>query len=159
MWGASQLRANQPQELWSRPPATGQADLFTSTMLDLSRWKTGFSHQIDAISIVDVPSLRWILRDYPNIRFYNHLPTGALPSIIITRQDQEAPALTTSYRGQDFTWWIQSGWTGALPANLLEWITFRKGPLLDEKLILWARSDLFPGGTLDASPISSEILK
>ncbi len=156
MWGASQLRANQPEELWSRPPATGQADLFTSTLQDLSRWKTGFSHQIDTISVVDAPSLRWVLRDYPNIHFETGLPTGTLPSVIITRQEQEAPALTTSYRGQDFAWWIIPGWTSALPPNFLEWITFRKAPVYNEKLILWARSDLFPGGTLDSKTESDE---
>jgi uncharacterized protein (TIGR03663 family) len=156
MWGASQLRANQPQELWSQPPATGQADLLNDTMQDLSRWKTGLSQQIDAVSIVDVPSLRWVLRDYPNIRFETGLPTGALPSIIITRQEQEAPTLTAAYRGQDFAWWVNPGWASALPPNPIEWLTFRKAPLFNEKLILWARSDLFPGGAMESNTNSDE---
>jgi predicted membrane-bound mannosyltransferase len=156
MWGASQLRTNQPQELWSHPPAIGQADLFMATMQDLSRWKTGLANQIDAVSIVDAPSLRWILRDYPNIHFNTGFPLGTLPSIIITRQDQEAPALTTSYRGQDFSWWIWPGWNNALPENPLEWFTFRKAPLYNEKLILWAQSDLFSGGTSDSNPNTNE---
>jgi hypothetical protein len=157
MWGASQLRANQPPELWSHPPATGQADLLMDTMGGLSRWKTGLTEQIDGISLVDTPSLRWVLRDYPNVHYETGLPTEILPSVIITRQEQEAPSLTASYRGQDFSWWVNPGWTGALPPNPLEWLTFRKAPLFNEMLILWARSDLFPGGTLELNTDSHEI--
>jgi len=157
MWGASQLRANQPPELWSHPPATGQADLLMDTMGNLSRWKTGLTEQIDGISLVDTPSLRWVLRDYPNVHYETGLPTGTLPSVIITRQEQEAPSLTASYRGQDFSWCVNPGWTGALPPNPLEWLTFRKAPLFNEMLILWARSDLFPGGTLELNTDFHEI--
>jgi len=157
MWGASQLRMNQPQEFWGRPPATGQADIFLSTLEDLSQWKTGLTRQVDAISIADTPSIRWVLRDYPNIRFMSGLPSETLPSVIITRMEQEAPALTTTYRGQDFVWWVSPGWTGNLPPAIIEWITFRKAPLLSEKIILWARSDLFPGLIVEPIQDSSEI--
>ncbi len=156
MWGASQLRANLPNEFWSRPPAPSQVELLTSTLQDLSRWKTGFSQQIDAISTIDAPSLLWVLRDYPNIHIEPGLPTGTLPSVIITRQEQEAPALTATYRGQDFVWWVRPGWSSAVPPNITEWLTFRAAPLENEKLILWARSDLFPGGTFGSGINSDE---
>jgi len=157
MWGAAQHRMNQPQEFWGRPPATGQSDLFLSTLKELSEWKTGFPQLIDAVSVADTPSIRWALRDYPNIHFASGLPTGTLPSVIITRMEQEAPALTTSYRGQDFVWWVNPGWIGSLPPSIVEWITFRKAPLLNEKLILWARSDLFPGMMTDTKLDTSNI--
>ena len=157
MWGASQLRANQPSELWGRPPATGQVDLFISTMQDLSNWSTGFSQRIDTVSTVDTPSLRWVLNDQQNVRFTSGLPVGTLPSVIITRQEQEAPSLTESYRGQDFVWWVKPGWSSVLPPNTIDWLTFRKAPLLNEKLILWVRSDLFPGGILESNTDLLEI--
>jgi len=148
LWGATQLRANLPQELWSKPPATGQADLFAQTLNDLSNWNIGFPHTASVVSTVDTPSLRWILRDYNNLRFVTQPPVGELPEVIITRQEQEVPALTASYRGQDFAWWVRPGWQGALPPDLVAWLTFRQAPEANEQIILWARSDLFPGGSL-----------
>ena len=149
LWGATQLRANLPQELWSKPPATGEADLFMQTVRDLSNWKTGFPDEVNIVSTVDAPSLRWALRDYANLRFVTQPPVGDLPEVMITRQEQEAPALTVSYRGQDFAWWVRPGWLGALPPDFISWLTFRQAPLANEQIILWGRGDLFPGGSLD----------
>jgi hypothetical protein len=148
LWGATQLRANLPQELWSRPPATGQADLFAQTLSDLSNWETGFPDTATLVSTVDAPSLRWILRDYTNLRFVTQPTSEELPQIIITRQEQDIPALASSYRGQDFAWWVRPAWQGALPPDLVAWLTFRQAPLANEQIILWARSDLFPGSSL-----------
>ena len=91
----------------------------------------------------------WQLRDLPNLRFDSTLPMGNMPDIIITRAEEQAPALTASYRGQDFVWWTRPGWTGILPTNIIAWLTFREAPLLREHVILWVRADLFPGGTAE----------
>jgi hypothetical protein len=152
LWGASQLRANQPHELWSPPPGTGQAALMDTTLSDLSNWSTGFPTYINVVSAIEAPSLRWMLRDFPNASFSEQPPIGELPDIIITRQEQEIPALSASYRGQDFVWWVWPGWQGAVPVPVTEWLTFREAPLVNEHIILWARSDLFPGGTLELAP-------
>lgn len=148
LWGAAFLRPNQPQELWGATPATGQAGLFINTLESLSEWNTGFPRKIDLAVSVDTPSLRWALRHFPEARFVTQPAARELPSIVITRQEQPAPALSAAYRGQDFAWWISPGWTGALPPNLTGWLTFRQAPLQQEHILLWARSDLFPGGSL-----------
>jgi hypothetical protein len=145
MWGASQLRTNQPEELWGIQPASGQADLFTKTVRDLSNWNTGLPNYIDILSTVDVPSLRWLLRNYPAARFVSELPPAEKPAIVITNRDQQPPNLTAAYRGQDFVWWAQPGWTGAVPEDLLNWITYRQAQPTYSYIILWARTDLFPG--------------
>ena len=161
LWGAAYLRPQLPQELWSPAPATAQhqANLFIRTLEELSRWHTGFSHDIDIVVSVDSSSVRWALQPFKNARFVPHPGVDDLPAVIITRQDQDAPALSASYRGQDFSWWIGPGWTGALPANQTGWLTFREAPLVEEQIILWARSDLFPGGTLvpEENPVDAEI--
>jgi hypothetical protein len=151
MWGAAQLRQNDPRELWQSPPGAGDAGLFLVTLRELSDWSTGFSQQVDVVSLVDTPSLRWALRDYPKARFTVAPPAGELPTIVITRQGQEIPALTASYRGQDFAWWVWPGWTGVLPQDKVAWLTFRQAPLGRDQIILWARSDIFPGATSDSS--------
>ena len=48
-------------------------------------------------------------------------------------------------------WRIKPGWQGGLPMDWLawpRWLVFRDAPQQVEHLILWARSDLFPGGEM-----------
>jgi len=154
LFGATQVRPTQPEEIWSLPPAVNEADIFMRTIGDLSEWTTGFRQNIDVVVSVNTPSLRWALRDFTNARFVSEPPVSELPSVIITRQDQQAPALSASYRGQDFAWKTFPGWSGALPPEFIPWLTFREGPTQDQQIILWARSDLFPGGA--AQPANAE---
>lgn len=146
LWGATQLRPISPAELWSPTPTTVQERLFTATLQSLSEQQTGLPNTLEIASLIDAPSMRWALRDFKQTRFVGGLPTDEMPAVILTRQEQSAPALMSAYRGQDFIWWASPGWTGALPAELVSWLTFRKAPLLEEQIILWVRSDLFPGG-------------
>ena len=76
------------------------------------------------------------------------------PPIIITELGQEPPELATSYRGQDFIWSMKIGWEGILPPHLFKWLVFRQAPWKYERLVLWARGDIFPGGSL----LSEEIM-
>jgi hypothetical protein len=147
LWGSAQLRPSQPHELWGQPPGAGQVDLAIATLEDLSNWNTGLGNKIDLVSTVDTPSLRWALRNFPETSFKAEVPTGEMPSVIVTRQSAEAPALTAAYRGQDFVWWVHPAWSGPLPDEFVKWLTFRKAALGYEYVILWARGDLFPGGS------------
>jgi hypothetical protein len=153
-WGATQLRPNQPEELWNTPPGPLQAELLSNTLNELSDWQTGFYEEIDIISTIGAPSLRWILRNNPNVLYTTDIPISELPSIVVTHQSQTAPSLTAAYRGQDFVWWTWPDWTGAFPPDFINWLTFRQAPIRYEQIILWARSDLFPGGTLETDPNS-----
>jgi hypothetical protein len=145
LWGASQLRANNPSELWAIAPSTEQAGLMLSTLSDLSARNTGFSQFGEIISIIDIPSMRWVLRNLPNARFATNIPPDQMPQMVISAADIQSPELAASYRGQDFAWWATAGWEGILPPNLIEWLTFRSAPINYGKIILWVRSDLFPG--------------
>jgi uncharacterized protein (TIGR03663 family) len=145
--GAALLRPNQPGELWGTPPGTGQVDLLISTIKDFSDWQTGLPQFIKIQSTVDNPSLRWALHTFPDAQFTPTLPSEDMPAVLITTQDQAAPTLTAAYRGQDFTWRIWPGWTGVLPDDFIGWLTFRQAPVVNEQIILWVRSDLFPGAT------------
>lgn len=155
LWGvtfAPRLDAedtNQPRELWAPLPAIGQADLLINTIKTISSNTTGRPDSIDIISEVDRPALRWLLRDFSRVRFVQEEQFRGLPSLLITSLDQETPELQAAYRGQDFVWSVAPGWRGALPPNLINWLTFRIAPLEVEKIILWTRSDLFPGGVLE----------
>lgn len=145
LWGAAYLRPNQPQELWGRPPAPGQVDLLRATLAQLSNRERGLPTQAEIVSLVDTASLRWALRAYSQARFVASLPGDpGQPALVITRQQDQLPALSAGYRGQDFVWWVRPGWEGGLPPNLILWLAYRQAPLMNESLIVWARNDLFP---------------
>lgn len=145
LWGVSQLRQNRPEEFWFPGPAAGQVGLFLDSVQQVSEQNTGFGQMIDILAVYDSPSLRWAVRDFPNARFANGLPPGEMPSIVISQQEDENPALEATYRGQDFAWSVGPGWSGDLPADLLNWMIARQASLTEKQVILWVRSDLFPG--------------
>ena len=153
LWGAAQLRQNEPDELWGISPGSGQVQLALETLTDLSNWHTGLPEKIDVVSTVDTPSIRWALRNFSQARFSSELVPGEMPSVIITPLSAETPALTAAYRGQDFVWWVRPAWEGPVPEDFINWLTFRKASLGYDYIILWARSDLFPGGAAAESSV------
>jgi hypothetical protein len=153
MWSAAQLNPNQPQELWAPGSGSGQVGLMLQTLGDLSEWNTGFRQSIDVTAPQDIPSLQWALRDYAKARYVNSPSSSDQPSVVFTREGDQSPELAAAYRGQDFVWWVNPDWEGALPLELERWITYRQAPVKDTHLILWARTNLFPGAA--ASPDST----
>jgi hypothetical protein len=145
LWGATQLRPGEPQELWSPAPAAGQADLLLQTVQDLSRLHS--SDQLEIVSTAGSNALRWLFRGYPNARYVSQLNPSEQPALVITPRESEIPSLTAGYRGQDFVWFVRPGWGGSLPADFARWIVFREAPLIKEYLVVWVRTDLFPGNS------------
>jgi hypothetical protein len=153
MWSASQVSPNQPQELWAPGSGTGQLKLMMQTLGDLSEWNTGFRQSIDVTVPQDIPSLQWALRDYARTRYVNSPSSSDQPSVVFTRESDQSPELAAAYRGQDFVWWVNPDWEGALPLEWERWITYHQAPVQNVHLILWARTNLFPGAA--ASPNTS----
>jgi len=150
-WGMAIVRKNGAQELWPIPATTGQADLLNDTLSDLSSWDTGLKDQLEIVTLVDSPALKWDLRHFPNVRFGSTLSADETPAVVITPKDADFPSLSEKYRGQDFIWKLTPGWQGVFPPNLINWLAFRQAPLNQERIILWARSDIFPGSTSSKS--------
>ncbi|MDD5466405.1 MAG: hypothetical protein PHS96_01230 [Anaerolineales bacterium] len=163
-WRTSQLRMNNEYlstyEMWDPLPSPGQVDLLEKTLGDLSLWQTGDRAAIQITTGIESPSLRWVLRAFrgassPEDGQATDINTatgsGDLPLIVITSQNQEIPSLAASYRGQDFVWKLHPGWSGVFPDDFAKWLVFRRVSWNKESVILWARTDLFPGGALDTS--------
>jgi hypothetical protein len=150
-WRMTIVRQNGAQDLWPRPPTTGQADLLAQTLSDLSSWNSGMKDELEIISLVDSPALQWELRSFSNARFATSLPVDAPPPVVLTLKDAELPGLEEKYRGQDFVWRLYPDWLGIFPPNLINWLAFRQAPLRQDQIILWAREDIFPGGAADIS--------
>ena len=153
MVGVSQLRPNNPKEIWYPPTGVGQNKLFSDTLHELALINNGRDDWIDIVSELDRPSLQWELRNFSDVRYVATIGPEVMASIILTPANSEGdstetdgPLLSQSmgYRGQDFTWSIKPGWPGALPSKWWEWVTMRQAPIEQERIILWARSDLFP---------------
>jgi hypothetical protein len=146
MWGMAQVRPQGAQELWSTPPAAGQVDLLYGTLVHLSRATTGHDHEIEITLLDQSPSLRWALRQFHRLSSAAELAGTDAPTIVITGQEQQTPALAQRYRGQDVAWRVYPAWQSILPPNFIHWLAFRQAPSVTQNIILWARSDLFPGG-------------
>jgi hypothetical protein len=145
------VRQNGAQELWPIPATTGQADQLNLTLSDLSSWGTGLRDQLEIVALVDSPALKWELRRFPNAHFETTLSATESPPVVITLKGTELPNLAEKYRGQDFVWWLYPGWQGVFPPNFINWLAFRQAPLNKDQIVLWARGDIFPGGTFDTS--------
>jgi hypothetical protein len=151
LWGTMGQSANPRREMWGQGPSAGQIDLLTHTMSDLSEWSTGMRTSMETVVLSDDDALRWALKDWHAVRFADALDPTAMPPAIVTLAGQEPPALAASYAGQDFVIEQAAQWSGVLPADLAQWLAFRSSPTIDITAILWARSDLFPGGVLSSS--------
>jgi hypothetical protein len=145
-WGMVIVRQNNAQELWAPPPTTSKTDLLLSTLTDLSSWSTGLRDQLEIVSLADSAALNWAVRDFPNARFQSTLSSTESPPVVITLKGSDEPQLADKYRGQDFIWRLDMG----NQTNIINWLTFRQVPLNYDQIILWARADLFPGGSAQA---------
>jgi hypothetical protein len=153
MVGVSHIQPNHPAELWQPLPGVGQVELLKDSLQELALTQNGRTDWIDIVSSLDSPALVWLLRDFAAVEPVSLVGPEVLASVIITPAESgeeavaiEQPSLSQAmaYRGQDFTWASYPGWQGALPTAWWQWITTREAPIQTGKIILWARSDLFP---------------
>jgi hypothetical protein len=68
-----------------------------------------------------------------------------MPSLVITSTAIDQPVLAAGYRGQDFTLLSRPDWSQLDALEWLNWLVNRRAPELNDLVILWARTDLFPG--------------
>jgi hypothetical protein len=82
----------------------------------------------------------------PNAEFTPVLAPGSQPPLVITVQQQQ-PGLAASYRGEEFVWDEQPDWQSLDVLGRLTWVAYHTAPLQSQKIILWARADIFPDHT------------
>jgi hypothetical protein len=142
------VRETQRYELWGEQQILVDEPLVEQTVRELSDWKIGNQTELNITVVgLDTPSMRWALRDEQNTRYVDYLPGGSTPPIVISTSEEQ-PKGSTAYRGQDFTWSETPDWGGLAQGDWLTWLLWRKSPYQTSILTLWARIDLFPGGSI-----------
>lgn len=144
LFGAAGLRGQPTAELW-QPEIRGQDwTLLEQTVSDLSRWKLGDPNAL-AVTVVGEqnPAMVWMLRNHVNVTYTASLPVDNQAAIVIA-SEQFQGSLETAYRGQRFVIreWMERG--SLLSGDMLSYVLYRKAPLQQEAVILWARGDIFP---------------
>ncbi|MCJ7530841.1 MAG: hypothetical protein MUO64_07390 [Anaerolineales bacterium] len=158
-FGVTRIRQNSMEgELWTPLPVAGQEAQLLESLGDLAEWRHGYRNVLDITAIVRggaeaMPSLRWALRDFLSAQYVDVLDQSSSPSVVIAPEDQPEPSLALSYRGESFTWRGYPFWQEGLTQNWIPWVVFRRIPIRIERLTLWARSDIFPGGVPSAESV------
>lgn len=130
-------------DLW-RPGATvtgGQ--LMKSQIESISLWNHGERKLLD-IQVVneDLPSMRWLLRDFSATTFDTQYSPSLSPSAIIAPDYMEIGS-ESIYRGQALTWQEYPSYATLKARDWVKWMIYRQIPVEENRVILWARNDLF----------------
>jgi len=149
-WNAAGLSSSAGDDLWSSGPLLKSADLITETIANLSQWGPTQTGGPDVV-VVDIssPALRWLLRGVQQISYVSQEPAGSRPAIAITAVKSD-PALSDTYRGESFILYETVNWKLIKLKDWFRWAALRVLPgevIQQNRVILWARTDLFPGGS------------
>ncbi len=139
-------------ELWRSSPYVQEGDLLMTSLGDVSEWNTGRRDWLD-LSVISLPSpsLHWALRNWNNVSYVEQIPPDAKPSLVIT-QDQKSLSLGAAYTGQSFALGQLVNWSKTQPSAWLNWFMFRDAVNDQDIIVLWVRSDLFPGAGPTTTP-------
>jgi hypothetical protein len=88
-------------------------------------------------------SLKWFLKQYGGIMYYDELPPNLATPLVITTGNLE-PGLAAIYSGQSFKWYAEPDWLHFSSLDWLKWLSLQKAPVVYSEIILWVRTDLFP---------------
>jgi hypothetical protein len=142
------LSGKPAEEMWLMNGSLQSEDLLVKTVNDISEWRIGRTGGLEVV-VVNFPSkaLDWALRKLDSVQFVQTLPPQTNPAMVITHGRQEI-SLTSAYRGQSLGWTENTTWMLLDPKGWLKWLAYREAPTETDSLILWVRSDLFPGGSV-----------
>lgn len=130
-------------ELWRSDALPVGEQVLMKTVGDLSLWNTQQPNGIDVVLLnQEQPSLQWAFRDFSAARQSTIIGENESPSLVIS-----APTFTLTlqqtYRGQGLVWSAAPNWNAMTASDWAKWFTFRKVPLTNTSVLLWARNDLF----------------
>ncbi len=148
-WDAGGLSSRSNLEFWANGQPLRQGDLLIELIGNLTEWGPQETGGPDVVVVgIPSPALRWLLRNVERVTYVDQLPSKTSPAMVITPNQPEL-ALASSYRGEGFILTENVGWNLLRPSEWFYWLVFRSTPketILQDRVILWARTDIFPGG-------------
>jgi len=155
-WNAAGLSGRRPVELWTQGANIRDGDLIRQTIGDLSLWNVGARNRLDVVVMDEgSPALRWLLRDQSQVSYTRSLTVASTPALVITMNLDE-PKLGASYRGQDFILEEAPVWNISSLKDWFRWLVFREVPVESHAVVLWARTDLFPGEEVQSQALPEQ---
>ncbi len=142
-WYLSKNATNDTREVWVTDAADDDLRLLVSTLRDVSWQTTNSNKDLQILSTVDSPSLRWYLKEYTSIEYVSVLPPLTDNQALITEAD-ETLSFEVDYIGADFGHLRTGSTQGSDPYQSLNWWLFHQTSeaLEEERIIFWLRSDL-----------------
>lgn len=145
-WWLGHEGLHDTRERWHTAGTDDDARILIQVIDELSLQITNSATDLDILSHVDTPVLRWYLREYVNLEFADTIPASATHAVLITPADREL-ALASEYIGSDYGLLRQepvlvSGQDRLM--DTLRWWLFQESPttIPETRVILWLRSDL-----------------
>lgn len=150
-WWLGHAASNDPRERWVRVGTDDDVRALIPTITEVSRQFTRADHDVEMVSLVDSPVLRWYLRDFQQLQFVDTLPVESNHAVIISPLAMQALRAGSDYMGGDFGLLRQEPPAAAASdsplLDTLRWWLFHESTAVvpQERVILWLRADLAQG--------------
>jgi hypothetical protein len=145
-WRATGQESRPEQELWPVGANFHEGDLLLKTANEYSLWNTNNPNGMDLTVVGASPSLQWLFRNFTQASYVVSLRTDTAPSMVVT-PDQKTLSLSGTYTGQSFVTEQSPTWSTLSTSDWISWMIFRQAPVTKTNIVLWVRSDLFPGSS------------
>ena len=148
-WWLSHEAANNPLESWVSEGTDDGMLVLADMVQDLSWQLSKSDRDVDILSTVDTPAMRWYLRDYVNAEIGKSAPPDTTATIVITPADAQT-SLGTTYMGADYAIAQSEPLEKVLsPSPLLDtlrWWIFHQShdTPAQERVILWVKMEPTP---------------
>lgn len=141
---------------WKNGQIGSDQQLLVQTISEISLWQRGTPDGLQLAVVGELPpSLKWDLRNQRYLKVVQGLGPGEQPPLVLTRQLNQ-PQLASAYRGQDFNLNTRISFVTFDTMGWIKWLLVRTASTQNsDTYILWARSDIFPGGVMN--PVIEEI--
>lgn len=147
-WQLTRAGGNDPRERWVSEGTAQEVRVMAALMRDISQQVNNAPYDLDVVTAVDQPALRWYLRDFWRLQASSTLPLNAQNQVLLTLADNPEPALGSDYLGMDFGLVQAAGTAEILSAtpvlDALRWWLLHESaqPIEDQRAIMWVRADL-----------------
>ena len=146
-WWLSRSGAGDTRERWYTQAADDDLISLSATAKELSWQIANSGSDVQILSTIEDPSLRWYLRDFPNLIMAEARLSSIGNTLIIGRLE-ENPELENEYLGTDFGYHRSNTDHALEVGEALRWWLFHESPIPvnEERAILWVRADLVKSG-------------